>query len=340
MTYERIESAALDAYSAAVSGAAERAGPAVLKVEAAVRAAAGRRGRTPAPPGSGGRYQSSGSGVIFDSRGRAITNAHVVAGADGPDALSVVLTDGRRLPAAVEFADPAVDIAVLRVAAAGPLPVAQLLSAPVRVGQLVVAIGNPYGLSWTVTAGVVSAVGRSLPLGGREVRDLIQTDTPINPGNSGGPLVDAQGRVVGITTAVMPFARGVGFAVPTAAVLEVLARQQERQERAGPGRLGVSGMITEIGPELRRRFGLPVSRGVLLVDVHPGSAADFAGLRPLDVLVAIGGAHVPSLEALKGAIDAVPAGQSAEAVFLRGGRLRKTHVLMGGVPDAGPLAGR
>ncbi|HWQ28362.1 MAG TPA: trypsin-like peptidase domain-containing protein [Dehalococcoidia bacterium] len=328
MSDGRIESEAMDAYSTAVSGAAERVGPAVVKVEAAVPAAMRGRGSRHAPR-PGGRFQTSGSGVIFDSRGRVITNAHVVGAAEGPDALTVVLADGRRLPAAVEFADPAVDIAVLRVAAPGPLPVAQLLSAPVKVGQLVVAIGNPFGLSWTVTAGVVSAVGRSLPLGGREVRDLIQTDTPINPGNSGGPLVDAQGRVVGITTAVMPFARGVGFAVPTATVLDALARHQERQQRAGPGRLGVSGMVTEIEPELRQRFGLGSSRGVLVVEVQPGSAAEAGGLRPLDVLVAIGAAPVPSLEALKAAVDAVPAHASAELSFLRGGRLRRTHVLMG-----------
>src|SRR5205814_622545 len=164
----------------------------------------------PQPEGASGS-EAAGSGVIFDSQGRIITHDHVVRAASSADKISVVLSDGRRLPAVVEFADPTVDVAVIRVpAASGSLPVAALHSAPLRVGQLVVAIGNPYGLSWTVTAGVISATGRSLPLGpGRELTDLVQTDTPINPGNSGGPLVDAQGRVVAITTAVMPYARGV-----------------------------------------------------------------------------------------------------------------------------------
>src|SRR4051812_49161617 len=198
-----VEADPMDAYSRAVSGAAERAGPAVVKVEVigAPRPQNQRRRGGPGPrqqppqepskPNEGGEnFQSAGSGVIFDSHGRVITNAHVVQVASRPDGISIVLTDGRRLPAVVEFADPSVDVAVLRVAAPGPLPVAELVSTPVRVGQLVVAIGNPYGLSWTVTAGVVSALERELPMGpGQSLSSLIQTDTPINPGNSGGPLV-------------------------------------------------------------------------------------------------------------------------------------------------------
>ena len=150
------------------------------------------RGQRPegAPPGG------QGSGVIFDSAGRVLTNEHVVRGGRS---LKVVLPDGRTLPAAVEGADPRVDLAVLRVPDAGhTLPVAELYASPLKVGQLVVAVGNPFGLNWTVTAGVVSALGRRLPVSpGVELTDLIQTDVPINPGNSGGPLVDAQGRVVG-----------------------------------------------------------------------------------------------------------------------------------------------
>ena len=160
------------------------------------------------------------------------------------------------------------------------LPVAELVSAPVKVGQLVVAIGNPFGLSWTVTAGVVSAIGRSLPMGpGQALTDLIQTDTPINPGNSGGPLVDAHGRVVGITTAVMPYARGVGFAVPTATVLGAIARQQERRERAGRRASASAAWRRAIEADVAKRARPAEAKGVLLVEVQPGSPAERASLR-------------------------------------------------------------
>jgi S1-C subfamily serine protease len=269
--------------------------------------------------------------VIFDSHGRVISNAHVVQAAARPDAISVVLSDGRRLPAVVEFADPSVDVAVLRVVPQGAFPVAELVSTPVKVGQLVVAIGNPFGLSWTVTAGVVSATGRSLPMspGQPPLTDLIQTDTPINPGNSGGPLVDAHGRVIGITTAVMPYARGVGFAVPTATVLGAIAREQQRRESAGPPRFGVSGMATAIEEALARRYDLTEAKGVLLVEVQPGSAAERASLRPLDIIVRLGEGQIVSAEVLKQRIDAIEPGRSIDVSFLRGGTLRKTHVVVG-----------
>ena len=268
--------------------------------------------------------------MIFDSRGRVVTNAHVVQGAGKPDAISVVLPDGRRFKAAVEFADATVDVAVLRIAATGALPVAELVTAPVKVGQLVIAIGNPYGLSWTVTAGVVSALDRSLQLGrGQpEIHHLIQTDTPINPGNSGGPLVDARGRVLGITTAVMPYARGVGFAVPTATVLDAIARQQERSARSGPVRLGVSGTATAIEADVARRNGVQQTHGLLVMEVVPNSAAARGNLRPTDVIVRIGDTTVDSPDAVKRAIEAVPPGVGVEVAFLRGGTLRRTHIVL------------
>ena len=334
MMTSRVEAEAMDAYSRAVSGAAERVGPAVVKVEIAggPKPAQQRRGRRrpqPQPPKGGDGYEAAGSGVIFDSHGRLVTNAHVAAAAGAAGTISVILSDGRRLAAAVEFADPSVDIAVLRVVATAPLPVAELVSATVKVGQLVVAIGNPFGLSWTVTAGVVSALGRFLPTGGGQaLEDLIQTDTPINPGNSGGPLVDAHGRVVGITTAVMPHARGVGFAVPTAAVLGAVARQQERSERDGPRRFGVSGTATEIEAAVANRLGLTEPRGVLVVEVQLGSPAERASLRPLDIIIKLGDAAIATVDALKRRIEATPAGRSVEVTFLRGGTTRRTHVVI------------
>jgi S1-C subfamily serine protease len=285
------EGKALDAYSQAVSGAAERAGPAVVKVES-------------------GRGRGLGSGVIFDSSGRILTNEHVVR---GRVQVQVTLADGRRLPATVTGADPRLDIAVLRVAARN-LPVAELYSGPLKVGQLVVAIGNPYGLSWTVTAGVVSALGRELPIGnGLALRDLIQTDVPINPGNSGGPLVDAQGRVIGITTAIIPFARGVGFAVPVSSVVAALARFDEMRHRDGRT-LGI--------------VAAPSEGGVLVLEVEPDSPAGRASVRAQDVIVALDGRRVANASAITEALRAVRPGQTVEVVFLRQGRRGKTTVVL------------
>ncbi len=338
-----IESEALDAYSSAVSSAAERVGPAVVRVEFAGAPVTRRGGRSPRPerkPDEGG-FHTAGSGVIYDSRGRVITNAHVVAAAPRADAISIVLTDGRRMPAAVEFSDPSVDIAVLRVATTAKLPVAELASATARVGQLVVAVGNPFGLSFTVTAGVVSAVGRSMQLGRNvpEAKDLIQTDTPINPGNSGGPLVDARGRVVGINTAVMPYARGVGFAVPTATVLDAIARHQDRVRQGGPPRFGVAGMATDIDAGIVKRESLKLARGVLVIDVHAGSPAQRANLRAMDILVSIGETAVDSVEALKHALDGLTAGLATEVTFVRGTTVRRTHILLDDVPSSSQEAG-
>ena len=336
--FGRPEGDPMDAYSLAVSGAAERAGPAVVKVEVASGRAqpgqsapgGGRRPRRAPAPDNDGAFHAAGSGVIYDSHGRIITNAHVV-GSAASGTISVVLSDGRRFPAAVEFADPAVDIAILRVASPVALPVAELVSTPVKVGQLVVAIGNPYGLSWTVTAGVVSASGRSLPMGrGQELIGLIQTDTPINPGNSGGALVDGHGRVVGITTAVMPYARGVGFAVPTATVLGAIARHQERVNAAGRPRFGVSGMVTAIDEAIAARLKLPEPKGILLVEVTPDSPAARASLRQLDIILRLGEAPVATVESLKQHIDAMPENRSVEVTFLRASTPRKTHVVIGG----------
>src|SRR5512146_2251190 len=189
---------ALDSYSTLVNQAAERVGPAVVKIETT----SARQGQ----PGQG-----QGSGVLFRRDGQILTNAHVVHGAGK---ITVTLADGRHFEGAVIGADRARDIAAVRIGARD-LPVAELSERPLRVGQLVIAVGNPYGLNWTVTAGVVSALNRTLDMPGvRKMTNLIQTDTSINPGNSGGPLVDSQGRVVGITTAMMPMAQGLGFSIP------------------------------------------------------------------------------------------------------------------------------
>ncbi len=327
--------AAIDAYSRAVSGAAERVGPAVVRVEAAARNGRSRRSR-----GDG-----QGSGVIFDSAGRVLTNEHVVRPDGRPSGrggrtLTVSLPDGRSFPAAVETADPRVDLAVLRLPDAGHpstppggglrtgLPVAELFSGGLRVGQLVVAIGNPFGLNWTVTAGVISALGRKLPVSpGVELSDLIQTDVPINPGNSGGPLVDPQGRVVGITTAIMPFARGVGFAVPVSTVLGALARFQEIRSHNG-FRLGVSGTTHPLEEAIARQHSLPLRTGVLVLEVVPDSPAANASLRVSDMIVSINGRAVDTVREISSLLKRAASGDSLEVGFLRGSRLGRTKVVL------------
>ncbi len=301
----------LDAYSQAVSSAAERAGPAVVRVESA---------------GARKRQGGQGSGVLFDSAGRVLTNEHVVRGGAS---LRVVLPDGRSFPAAVEGADPRLDLAVLRLPDAGhSLPVAQLHAGALRVGQLVVAIGNPFGLSWTVTAGVVSALGRTLPVSrGVELTDLIQTDVPINPGNSGGPLVDAQGRVVGITTAMMPYARGLGFAVPVTTVLGAIARFEQARRRDGH-RLGISGMTYALDARLRREHGLAQASGVLVLEIISGSPAAGASLRPQDVIVSIGGQAVAAATQISARVKQAATGEALDIGFLRAGRLGHTKAVI------------
>jgi len=308
MSTQNAERKAMDAYSEAVSGAAATAGPAVVRIDVAGRPARGPRGE-----GAG-----TGSGVIFASDGRILSNEHVIRGAH---TVQVTLTDGRRLQAGVEFADASADLAVLRVGVTH-LPVAELTTESLRVGQLVIAIGNPFGLNWTVTAGVVSALGRTLPVS-RDVQlvELIQTDTPINPGNSGGPLVDAHGRVVGITTAVMPFARGLGFAVSMETVLHTLSRLQEIRERQ-KRRLGIGGIPTAVDEGLRRALSLKQRQGVLILEIAPDSPADRASLRPSDILLEANSRAVASGEELIAAANEASGPMSVS--FLRAGRLRKT----------------
>ena len=310
------EKRALDAYSEAVSRAAETVGPAVVKIDVL-----GRRGGGPSRE-QRGEGTGTGSGVIFASDGRVLTNEHVVRGSR---LVRITLADGRRFQAGVEYADSSVDLAVLRIGALG-LPVAALNAGALRVGQLVIAIGNPYGLNWTVTAGVVSALGRTLEAGPSfHLTDLIQMDTPVNPGNSGGPLVDAGGRVVGITSAVMPFARGVGFAIPVSTALNALARLEEMREHQ-QHRLGIGGISTAIEEDVRKRTGLTQQQGLLVLEVVPNSPAARASLRVSDTIVEVEGQAVGSGEALASAAN--QASGSLRLSFLREGRLRKTTAVL------------
>lgn len=315
------EAEALDAYSQAITTAAERVGPAVVKVET------GQRTRQ-SQPGQGQPVQGIGSGVIYSSDGHIVTNAHVVAGASR---VLVTLPDGRTLPAGVLGAEPNQDLAVLRVSD-GRLPVAELSAAPLRVGQLVVAIGNPYGLDFTVTTGVISAKDRSLPLDNqRKLEHLIQTDTPINPGNSGGPLVDVRGRVVGITTAILPFAQGLGFAIPTSSAYEVIGRiTVTHRESLQRGTLGISALDLSLDEAIIGQNRLNQKSGVLLLEVAPNSIADRASLRSGDVLLALEDLRIETVQALRNAVQTLKGRSPWRVLFLRDGRQRQVTLVPAG----------
>jgi S1-C subfamily serine protease len=263
----------LDAYSRAVVEAAERVSPSVAAVEVL----------------RGGRTRGSGSAVAITPDGFLLTSAHVVAGGDR---VRATFDDGRVLGAEIRGRDPLSDLAVLRTQD-GELAAAELGDASrLRVGQLVVAIGNPHGFGGSVTAGVVSAVGRSLPTRAgatmRVVDDVIQTDAALNPGNSGGALADARGSVVGINTAVAGI--GLGLAVPVNTVTREIVASLMRDGRVRRAYLGIAGGPRPLPPRVARE--LDVRDGIEIVEVVEDSPAAAAGLRPGDIIVAIDGDHV------------------------------------------------
>ena len=229
-----------------------------------------------------------GSGVVIDEKGYILTNNHVI---DDAERLKVTVTDGRVLRGRVVGTDEATDLAVIKVEAEQPLPVAELgNSDDLKVGQIVLAIGNPFGLTGgpAVTAGIVSSLNRSIQARSG-VLELIQTDAAINPGNSGGPLVNTKGQVVAINTANMPYAQGIGFAVPVNTAKSILKELIETGKVARPW-IGVASM--KVTPQLARYYGLPASEGALIAKVEPYSPADDAGLRKGDIIEGVDGDRV------------------------------------------------
>jgi S1-C subfamily serine protease len=289
----------LDPYSAQVVHAFDRVGPAVVHVMAL---------------NTDGRPAGQGSGVIFTPDGYVLTNSHVVANAAR---LQASLTDGQSLDAALVGDDPATDIAVLRLSGAG-LPHAELgASASLKVGQLVVAIGNPLGFTCTVTAGIVSALGRTLRTrGGGLLDSVIQTDAPLNPGNSGGPLVSGSGRVVGINTAMIAPAQGICFAIGIDTAVWVATRLM-RDGRVRRSRLGLSAQTVPISTRVRRFHGLEQMTGVMISEILPDGPGQRGGLQTGDVLVSFDGVPVTGVDDLHRALTAERAGVEVPLRFLR-----------------------
>src|SRR6202162_3604369 len=311
-----VDDALLDAYSRAVTGAVGRVSPSVVNIEVyqEVHQAAGRT-----RSGEPRERRGGGSGFVFTPDGLILTNSHVVHDATR---IQVSFADGRRFPAHTIGDDPATDLAIARVdlpdndaphLVAAPLGDSQKL----RVGQLAIAIGNPYGFQYTVTAGVVSALGRSLrSYSGRMIDDVIQTDASLNPGNSGGPLVTSDGHVVGVNTATIMGAQGLCFAIGINTAKFVAGRllQEGRIRRSY---IGVEAQTVPLHRRLVRFYNLPQETGVVVSSVTAGSPAQRAGLREGDVIVALDAKSVAGVDDLHRLLTDARVGASSSLTVLR-----------------------
>jgi len=298
----------LDPYSARVAHAFETVGPAVVHIHA--------QGESPARHGTG-------SGVLFAPDGYLLTNSHVVSGATK---LSAGLTDGRRFDAELVGDDPATDLAVLRLQV-GDLPYATFgSSARLRVGQLVVAIGNPLGFQATVTAGIVSALGRTLRSpSGRLIQSVVQTDAPLNPGNSGGALVDGQGRVVGINTAMIGQAQGLCFAIGIDTAADVTMRLM-RDGRVRRARLGLVGQTITLDARLARRLQRQEATAVQVAEVVADGPAARAGIGKGDVILEFAETRIVTIDDLHRLLTEEAAERDAPVLVIRGAGVEKLSV--------------
>src|SRR5262245_15614649 len=310
------DAALLDAYSQAVIGVVDRVGPAVVSLA------------VPGPRGERG----AGSGVAITPDGYVLTNSHVVAHAR---AVLVGFTDGRRAEARVVGDDPAPDLALVRVGAAD-LPFAELAGEAPRAGQLAVAIGNPLGFESTVSAGVISAVGRALRgRDGRLIENVIQHTAALNPGSSGGPLVDSRGIVLGVNTAIIALAQGIGFAIPAATASWVVPRLLA-EGRVRRGWLGLSGRTRPLARAQARRLEIAAAATVEVLQVVAGGPAERAGVRVGDWIVGFGSGAVAAIDDLHRALTEWPPGREAAPEIVRG----EERLRLGAVPTDAPREAR
>jgi len=315
----------LDAYSQAVAAVVDRVAPAVVHLQVRQRGQTNAETVSEVPLGSG-------SGVIFTPDGFVLTNSHVVHGAT---TIEATLTDGRSLPAYLVGDDPDSDLAVLRLHA-DSLAHAELGdSGAIRVGQLVIAIGNPFGFQCSVTAGVVSALGRSLRSGtGRLIDDIVQTDAALNPGNSGGPLVTAQGRIIGINTAIIRPAQGLCFAIASNTAKFVVA-ELLRHGKVRRSYIGVGGQTVALPRRTVRFHELHAEAGARVMSIAPGSPAAIAGLQVGDTIVAFSGTAVTGVDALHRLLTADRAGKPTDLTVLRLTQKLVLPIVAAERPDAG-----
>ncbi|HXZ50168.1 MAG TPA: trypsin-like peptidase domain-containing protein [Usitatibacter sp.] len=314
----RADGELLDAYSEAVAAAAERVAAAVVHLQVQFSGSPQRAG--------------SGSGFAFTPDGLLLTNSHVVRGAR---AIRATFSDGSACDADLLGADPATDTAVLRIAA-GDVPALALGSSrAVRVGQLAIAVGNPYGFQHTVTAGVVSALGRSLRAqNGRLIDDVLQTDAALNPGNSGGPLVDSRARVIGVNTAVIAGAQGISFAIAIDTVKWV-ATQILREGRVRRAHLGIAGANVALGRRVARHHELANERAVRVDSLQKEGPASRAGVQQGDLVVAFDGHRVDGIDDLHRLLTAGRIGTPCRMLVVRGARKLELAVIPSeAIPDA------
>ncbi|MCS7242448.1 DegQ family serine endoprotease [Candidatus Caldatribacterium sp.] len=274
-----------------------------------------------------------GTGFVFRSDGYILTNEHVIRGANE---IKVTFIDGKEYKGKVVGADPMTDIAVVKIDATN-LPTIPLGdSDKARVGEFVIAIGNPYGLSHTVTVGVLSAKGRPISAGdsGREYENFLQTDAAINPGNSGGPLLNLRGEVIGINTAILPYAQGIGFAVPINMVKSILD-QLLAEGRVIRAWLGV--YIQDLTPEMAEKFGLPEAKGALVADVSKGSPAEKAGLRRGDIVLKVDEKETPTVSDLQREIRSRRPGDRVRLEIWRDGKRMILEATLGELKDSGTV---
>ncbi len=270
--------------------------------------------------------RAAGSGVIVDPRGYILTNNHVVENAAE---IQVRLSDQRKFPARLVGRDPKTDLAVLKIDASRPLPVAELGDSDrLRIGQWAIAIGNPFGLDRTVTLGIISATGR-MRLGVSQFENFIQTDASINPGNSGGPLLNLDGKVIGINSAIVSTGQGIGFSIPINMAKEVMGQLIEKG-RVVRGWLGI--VIQDLSDELAPGFGVAPRSGVLVSDVMKDSPAETAGVRAGDIIVEFGGQPIRELPELQRRVAATPPGQAVPLTVLRDKKPTRLTVKIGEMP--------
>lgn len=259
------------------------------------------------------QQEGLGSGFIISKDGYILTNEHVIEGAD--EVSVTVIGIDKDLDAKVVGADTNLDLALLKIDAGADLPFLTLgNSDQIRVGNWVIAIGNPYGLDHTVTTGVISAKGRPISVGDRQYENLLQTDASINPGNSGGPLLNLKGEVVGINTAISAEAQGIGFAIPTSTVVPVL---EDLKNNVIKGRPWVGVQVRTVDSELANYLGLDKAEGAVVAGVVAGSPAEQAGLREWDVIVEFNGKKVSNADELVAAIKSTQIGQTAKVIVVR-----------------------